>query len=54
MLSMVKLAHFLEGEILVLHFVSDQASQELGQRMLQEFLQDAPFKYEVSVTCSRL
>uniref|UniRef100_A0A3B5R9Z3 Xyloside xylosyltransferase 1 n=1 Tax=Xiphophorus maculatus TaxID=8083 RepID=A0A3B5R9Z3_XIPMA len=49
MLSMVKLAHFLEGEVLVLHFVSDQASQELGQRMLQEFLQDAPFKYEVSI-----
>ncbi|XP_027884579.1 xyloside xylosyltransferase 1 isoform X1 [Xiphophorus couchianus] len=47
MLSMVKLAHFLEGEVLVLHFVSDQASQELGQRMLQEFLQDAPFKYEI-------
>uniref|UniRef100_A0A3B3UI16 Xyloside xylosyltransferase 1 n=1 Tax=Poecilia latipinna TaxID=48699 RepID=A0A3B3UI16_9TELE len=49
MLSMVKLAHFLEGEVLVLHFVSDQVSQELGQRMLQEFLQDAPFKYEVSI-----
>ncbi|XP_070410285.1 zinc finger protein 180 isoform X1 [Nothobranchius furzeri] len=46
MLSLVKHGHFLEGEMLVLHFVSDQASQELGQRMLQEFLQDATFKYE--------
>lgn len=54
MLSMVKHADFLEGEVLVLHFVSDQASQELGQRMLQEFLQDASFKYEVSVTFSNL
>ncbi|XP_056133579.1 xyloside xylosyltransferase 1 [Lampris incognitus] len=47
MLSMVRHSHFLEGEVLVLHFVSDQASQELGQRMLQEFLLDATFKYEV-------
>ncbi|KAM9384429.1 xyloside xylosyltransferase 1 [Pholidichthys leucotaenia] len=47
MLSMVKHGRFLEGEVLVLHFVSDQASQELGQRMLQEFLLDATFKYEV-------
>uniref|UniRef100_A0A1A7YAK0 Xyloside xylosyltransferase 1 n=1 Tax=Iconisemion striatum TaxID=60296 RepID=A0A1A7YAK0_9TELE len=48
MLSLVKHGRFLEGEVLVLHFVSDQASQELGQRMLQEFLQDATFKYEIS------
>lgn len=47
MLSMVKFGDFLEEEILVLHFVSDQASKELGERMLQEFLLDAPFKYEV-------
>ncbi|XP_054645031.1 xyloside xylosyltransferase 1 [Dunckerocampus dactyliophorus] len=47
MLSMVKHAHFLEGEILVLHFVSDQASKELGEKMLQEFLTRAVFKYEV-------
>ncbi|XP_053178290.1 xyloside xylosyltransferase 1 [Scomber japonicus] len=47
MLSMVKHSRFLEGEVLVLHFVSDQASQELGERMLQEFLLDATFKYEV-------
>ncbi|KAM4574375.1 xyloside xylosyltransferase 1 [Fundulus diaphanus] len=47
MLSMVKHARFLEGEALLLHFVSDQASQELGQRMLQEFLRGATFKYEI-------
>lgn len=47
MLSMVKHGRFLEGEALVLHFVSDQASKELGERMLQEFLPDATFKYEV-------
>ncbi|XP_029939325.1 xyloside xylosyltransferase 1 [Salarias fasciatus] len=47
MLSMVKHGRFREGEVLVLHFVSDQASQELGKAMLQEFLQDATFKYEV-------
>lgn len=47
MLSMVKHARFLEGELLVLHFVSDQASKELGEKMLQEFLLDATFKYEV-------
>lgn len=47
MLSMVKHAHFQDGEILVLHFVSDPASQELGQRMLREFLFNVTFKYEV-------
>lgn len=47
MLSMVKHARFLEGELLVLHFVSDQASKELGEKMLREFLLDATFKYEV-------
>ncbi|CAB1442882.1 unnamed protein product [Pleuronectes platessa] len=47
MLSMVEHGHFLEGEVLVLHFVSDQASKELGERMLQEFLLDATFEYEV-------
>ncbi|XP_059197595.1 xyloside xylosyltransferase 1 [Centropristis striata] len=47
MLSMVKHGQFMEGEVLVLHFVSDQASQELGEKMLQEFLLDATFKYEV-------
>ncbi|XP_076007395.1 xyloside xylosyltransferase 1 [Genypterus blacodes] len=47
MLSMIKHGHFMEGEVLVLHFVSDPASQELGERMLQEFLPDATFKHEV-------
>lgn len=47
MFSMLKHAHFQDGEVLVLHFVSDPASQELGQRMLQEFLSDVTFKYEV-------
>lgn len=50
MLSMVKHGRFLEGEVLVLHFVSDQASKELGERMLQEFLLNATFKYEVCAT----
>lgn len=47
MLSLVKYGHFLEGEVLVLHFVCDQASKELGEKMLQEFLRDATFKYQV-------
>lgn len=47
MLSMVKHGRFLEGEVLVLHFVCDDASRELGEKMLQEFLLDAKFKYEV-------
>ncbi|TKS74691.1 Xyloside xylosyltransferase 1 [Collichthys lucidus] len=47
MLSMVKHGRFQEGEVLVLHFVSDPTSKELGERMLQEFLLDAMFKYEV-------
>lgn len=47
MLSMVEHARFEDGEVLVLHFVSDPGSQELGQRMLQEFLTDITFKYEV-------
>lgn len=47
MLSMVKHGRFQEGEVLILHFVSDPTSKELGERMLQEFLLDATFKYEV-------
>lgn len=47
MLSMVKHAQFEVGEVLLLHFVSDPASQHLGEQMLQEFLVDATFKYEV-------
>lgn len=52
MLSMVKHAHFQDGEVLVLHFVSDPASQKLGERILQEFLVDATFKYEVGSVLS--
>ncbi|XP_049587890.1 xyloside xylosyltransferase 1 [Syngnathus scovelli] len=47
MLSMVKYAQFLEGEVLVLHFVSDSASKALGEKMLREFLTNATFKFEV-------
>lgn len=47
MLSMVKHGRFLDREVLVLHFVSDQASRELGERMLQDLLLDATFKSEV-------
>ncbi|KAM8889034.1 xyloside xylosyltransferase 1 isoform 1-T2 [Synchiropus picturatus] len=47
MLSLVKHGRFLNGEVLALHFVSDPASKELGEKMLQELLVDATFKYEV-------
>lgn len=47
MRSMAKHGHFLEDEVLVLHFVSDVGSQELGERMLHELLLDATFRYEV-------
>lgn len=48
MRSMVKHARFLDKEMLVFHFVSDEGSRELGQKILPEFLQDASFQYEVS------
>uniref|UniRef100_A0AAV2KU24 Xyloside xylosyltransferase 1 n=2 Tax=Knipowitschia caucasica TaxID=637954 RepID=A0AAV2KU24_KNICA len=47
MLSMMMHADFLDDEVLVLHFVSDPGSQKLGEKILQEFLKDATFKYEV-------
>ncbi|XP_053710544.1 xyloside xylosyltransferase 1 [Synchiropus splendidus] len=47
MLSLVKHGRFLHGEVLALHFVSDPASKEMGEKMLQELLVDATFKYEV-------
>ncbi|XP_023675748.2 xyloside xylosyltransferase 1 [Paramormyrops kingsleyae] len=47
MRSMVKHARFLDKEILVFHFVSDEGSRELGQKILPEFLQDASFQNEV-------
>ncbi|KAI2659080.1 Xyloside xylosyltransferase 1 [Labeo rohita] len=47
MRSMAKHGRFLEDEMLVLHYVSDAGSQELGRKMLPELLLDATFKYEV-------
>ncbi|KAK6314323.1 xyloside xylosyltransferase 1 [Coregonus clupeaformis] len=47
MLSMAKYGLFLDEEVLVLHFVSDEASRELGERMLPELLLDATFQHEV-------
>ncbi|XP_051528190.1 xyloside xylosyltransferase 1-like isoform X1 [Myxocyprinus asiaticus] len=47
MRSMAKHGRFLEDEVLVLHYVSDAGSQELGERRLHELLLDATFHYEV-------
>ncbi|KAL2090253.1 hypothetical protein ACEWY4_014941 [Coilia grayii] len=47
MRSMAKHGRFLEEELLVLHFVSDEPSRELGKQLLPELLLDASFKYEV-------
>ncbi|KAK6320468.1 hypothetical protein J4Q44_G00095750 [Coregonus suidteri] len=47
MLSMAKYGLFLDEEVLVLHFVSDEASRELGERMLPELLLVGTFQYEV-------
>ncbi|XDV51412.1 hypothetical protein PO909_020292 [Leuciscus waleckii] len=47
MRSMAKHGRFLEDEMLVLHYVSDAGSQELGEKMLPELLMDATFRYEV-------
>ena len=49
MLSLVKHGRFLEGERLVLHFVTDELSRELGERMLPQLLLDSTFQYEVSL-----
>lgn len=49
MLSMAKYSLFLDKEVLVLHFVSDEASRELGERMLPELLLVGTFQYEVSL-----
>ncbi|XP_070969434.1 xyloside xylosyltransferase 1-like [Oncorhynchus clarkii lewisi] len=46
-LSMAKYSLFLDKEVLVLHFVSDEASRELGERMLPELLLVGTFQYEV-------
>ncbi|KAL1023274.1 hypothetical protein UPYG_G00038570 [Umbra pygmaea] len=47
MLSLARHGLFLDEEILVLHFVSDEASRELGGMMLPELLIEATFQYEV-------
>ncbi|KAF7703648.1 xyloside xylosyltransferase 1 [Silurus meridionalis] len=47
MRSMARHGRFREDEILVLHYVSDAGSKELGMRRLPELLQDATFQYEV-------
>ncbi|XP_051957593.1 xyloside xylosyltransferase 1 [Xyrauchen texanus] len=47
MRSMAKHGRFLEDEVLVLHYVSDAGSQELGETRLHELLLDATFHYEV-------
>ncbi|XP_037401259.1 xyloside xylosyltransferase 1 isoform X2 [Pygocentrus nattereri] len=47
MRSMAKHGHFLEDEVLVLHYISDAASKELGMRILPELLIEATFQYEV-------
>ncbi|KAL6469150.1 hypothetical protein MHYP_G00226740 [Metynnis hypsauchen] len=47
MRSMAKHGRFLEDEVLVLHYISDAASKELGMRILPELLIEATFQYEV-------
>ncbi|KAM9461118.1 xyloside xylosyltransferase 1 isoform 2-T3 [Clarias gariepinus] len=49
MRSLAKHGRFREEEILVLHFVSDGGSKELGVRVLPELLRDATFLYEIFV-----
>ncbi|XP_016122820.1 xyloside xylosyltransferase 1-like [Sinocyclocheilus grahami] len=46
MRSVAKHGRFLEDEVLVLHYVSDAGSRELGEKMLPELLLDATFRYE--------
>lgn len=47
MKSMAKHGSFLEGEVLVLHFVSDEASREIGEKMVPELFIGATFQYQV-------
>ncbi|XP_028857627.1 xyloside xylosyltransferase 1 [Denticeps clupeoides] len=47
MRSLVEHGRFLEEETLLLHFVSDDASRQLGEKMLPGLLLDASFKYDV-------
>ncbi|MBN3273449.1 XXLT1 xylosyltransferase, partial [Polyodon spathula] len=48
MRSMLKHARFEDGEVLTLHFVSDEPSREIGEKMLKDLLQGATFRCEVS------
>ncbi|MBN3280702.1 XXLT1 xylosyltransferase, partial [Polyodon spathula] len=48
MRSMLKHARFEDGEVLTLHFVSDEPSREIGEKILGDFLQGATFRCEVS------
>ncbi|KAK1168420.1 xyloside xylosyltransferase 1 [Acipenser oxyrinchus oxyrinchus] len=48
MRSMLKHARFEDGEVLTLHFVSDEPSREIGEKMLEDLLQGATFRCEVS------
>uniref|UniRef100_A0A8K9XX66 Uncharacterized protein n=1 Tax=Oncorhynchus mykiss TaxID=8022 RepID=A0A8K9XX66_ONCMY len=54
MLSMAKHGLFLDEEVLVLHFVSDEASRELGERMLPELLLGTMSQYEASLIGTRI
>ncbi|XP_067850743.1 xyloside xylosyltransferase 1 isoform X1 [Heptranchias perlo] len=46
--SMVKHATFNDNEVLHLHFVGDLPSKKLGEPLLQQLLQGATFKYQVT------
>ncbi|MGH0149128.1 UNVERIFIED_CONTAM: hypothetical protein FKN15_015066 [Acipenser sinensis] len=48
MRSMLKHARFEDGEVLTLHFVSDEPSREIGEKILEDLLQGATFRCEVS------
>ncbi|MGH0134047.1 UNVERIFIED_CONTAM: hypothetical protein FKN15_011806 [Acipenser sinensis] len=48
MRSMLKHARFEDREVLTLHFVSDEPSREIGEKMLEDLLQGATFRCEVS------
>ncbi|XP_041095785.1 xyloside xylosyltransferase 1-like [Polyodon spathula] len=47
MRSMLKHARFEDGEVLTLHFVSDEPSREIGEKILGDFLQGATFRCEL-------
>ncbi|XP_060690757.1 xyloside xylosyltransferase 1 [Hemiscyllium ocellatum] len=45
--SMVKHAVFEDDEVLCLHFVADVPSKKIGEPLLQQLMQIAPFKYQI-------